>query len=107
PSNVLMERVLSTAYIWHNYGKSTIGSKEDIEKVPVKNLQAFYKKYYQPDNSVLLVAGKIDEQKTLALVVKYFGGIPKPSRVLEATYTVEPVQDGERSVVLNRVSDIQ
>ncbi len=107
PSGILEERVLSTMYLWHNYGKSTIGSKEDIEKVPIKNLQAFYKKYYQPDNSVLLVAGKIDEQKTLALVMKYFGGIPKPSRVLENTYTVEPVQDGERSVVLNRVGDVQ
>ena len=69
PSAILEERVLSTMYLWHNYGKSTIGSKEDIEKVPIKNLQAFYKKYYQPDNSVLLVAGKIDEQKTLDLVV--------------------------------------
>jgi zinc protease len=107
PSGILQERVLSTMYLWHNYGKSTIGSKEDIEKVPIKNLQAFYKKYYQPDNAVLLVAGKIDEQKTLALIVKYFGSIPRPSRVLEPTYTVEPVQDGERHVTLNRVGDVQ
>jgi zinc protease len=107
PSNVLQERILSTAYIWHNYGKATIGSKEDIEKVPIKNLQAFYKKYYQPDNSVLLVAGKIDEPKTLALVTKYFGGIPRPSRVIEEPYTVEPPQDGERSVTLNRTGDVQ
>src|SRR6187397_2943369 len=39
PSSILMERVMSTAYLWHNYGKSTIGSKEDIEKVPIENLQ--------------------------------------------------------------------
>lgn len=107
PSNVLLERVLSTAYLWHNYGKSTIGSKEDIERVPIKNLQAFYKKYYQPDNAVLLVAGKIDEQKTLALVNKYFGSIPKPTRVIDPSYTVEPTQDGERSVQLKRVGDVQ
>lgn len=107
PSGVLMERILSTAYLWHNYGKSTIGSKEDIEKVPIKNLQAFYKKYYQPDNAVLLVAGKIDEAKTLDLVNKYFGVIPRPSRVLDVTYTVEPTQDGERVVELRRVGDVQ
>lgn len=107
PSGVLMERILSTAYLWHNYGKSTIGSKEDIEKVPIENLQAFYKKYYQPDNAVLLVAGKIDEAKTLELVNKYFGSIPRPSRVLQATYTVEPTQDGERMVELRRVGDVQ
>ena len=107
PSRVLLERVLSTAYIWHNYGKATIGSKEDIERVPIKNLQAFYKKYYQPDNAVLLVAGKIDQQKVLALVSKYFGSIPRPTRVIDPSYTVEPAQDGERSVILSRVGDVQ
>lgn len=107
PSGVLMERILSTAYLWHNYGKSTIGSKEDIEKVPIQNLQAFYKKYYQPDNAVVIVAGKIDEAKTLELVNKYFGGIPRPERVLDKTYTVEPQQDGERFVELRRVGDVQ
>lgn len=107
PSNVLMERILSTAYLWHNYGKSTIGSKEDIEKVPIENLKAFYKKYYQPDNATLVVAGKIDEAKTLDLINKYFGGIPRPSRVLQPTYTIEPTQDGERFVELSRVGDVQ
>jgi zinc protease len=107
PSSVLMERVLSTAYLWHNYGKSTIGSKEDIERVPIQNLQAFYKKYYQPDNAILLVAGKIDEAKTLVLVNKYFGVIPRPTRALERDYTVEPIQDGERQVELRRVGDVQ
>lgn len=107
PSSVLMERILSTAYLWHNYGKSTIGSKEDIEKVPIENLKAFYKKYYQPDNATLVVAGKIDEAKTLELVNSYFGNIPRPARVLPKTYTVEPVQDGERFVELRRTGDVQ
>lgn len=107
PSGVLMERVISAAYLWHNYGKSTIGSKEDIERVPIDNLKAFYKKYYQPDNATLIVAGKIDEAKTLALVNKYFGNIPKPTRVLQPTYTVEPTQDGERFVELNRSGEVQ
>lgn len=107
PGSVLMERVVSTAYLWHNYGKSTIGSKEDIERVPIENLQAFYKKYYQPDNAVLTIAGKIDEPKTLQMVNEYFGVIPKPERKLQETFTVEPTQDGERSVVLRRVGDVQ
>ncbi|MEP6748527.1 MAG: insulinase family protein [Bacteroidota bacterium] len=107
PSNVLNERVLSTMYLWHNYGKSTIGSKEDIERVKAENLKAFYKKYYQPDNAVLIIAGKFNEQKTLALVQQYFGPIPKPARILQAPYTVEPAQDGERSVLLRRAGDIQ
>ena len=56
PQRVLSERVASTAYLWHNYGKSTIGSREDLEKVPIERLAAFYQKYYQPDNAVLAIA---------------------------------------------------
>jgi zinc protease len=107
PFGVLMERVTSTAYLWHNYGKSTIGSRSDIENVPIERLQAFYKKNYQPDNAILLVAGKIDEPKTLEMINQRFGPTIKPERVLPKTYTKDPVQDGERSVTLKRVGDVQ
>lgn len=107
PFRVLMQRVADIAYSWHNYGKSTIGNRSDIERVPIENLQAFYKKYYQPDNAILMVAGKVDEEKTLALVNQYFSPIPKPTRILPQTYTTEPVQDGERFVEVKRVGDVQ
>src|SRR5207244_6426130 len=107
PMNVLEERVLSTAFLWHNYGKSTIGARSDIENVPIERLQAFYRNYYQPDNTILTVAGKFDEAKTLGLITKYFGLIPKPQRVLQSNYTIEPTQDGERSVTLRRVGEVQ
>jgi zinc protease len=107
PGGVLMERVLSTSYLWHNYGKSTIGSKADLENVPIERLQGFYRKYYQPDNAVLVVAGKIDEAKTLELINEKFGKIPRPERKLYPTYTREPVQDGERFVELRRTGDVQ
>jgi zinc protease len=106
PSSILSERISAAAYEWHNYGKSTIGNRSDIERVPIESLQAFYKKYYQPDNVVLIVAGKFDEAKALALVDKYLGSIPKPTRQLDATYTEEPPQDGERTVTLRRVGAV-
>ncbi|WP_221394220.1 pitrilysin family protein [Dyadobacter sp. NIV53] len=107
PFRILMERVVSGAYLWHNYGKSTIGNRSDIENVPIENLQAFYKKFYQPDNAVLTVSGKIDEPKVIALINEYFSKIPKPTRVLPKSYTVEPTQDGERFVELKRTGDVQ
>lgn len=107
PGGVLMERVLSTSYLWHNYGKSTIGSKADLENVPIERLQGFYRKYYQPDNAVLVVAGKIDEAKTLELINEKFGKIPRPDRKLYNTYTREPIQDGERFAELRRKGDVQ
>jgi len=106
PERVLSQRMMATAYEWHNYGKSTIGNRSDIERVPIDRLQAFYKKYYQPDNAVLIVAGKFDEKKALEYITKYFGSIKKPTRVLDATYTEEPAQDGERIVNLRRVGKV-
>jgi zinc protease len=107
PLGVLFDRVMSTAYLWHNYGKSTIGSRADLENVPIERLQAFYRMHYQPDTATLLVAGKFDETQTLGLVNQYFGVIPRPERTLPAFYTSEPTQDGERSVTLRRVGDLQ
>src|SRR5215471_4454428 len=107
PASILRERVASTAYLWHNYGKSTIGSKEDLERVPVNRLEAFYKKFYQPDNAVLTITGRIDDAKTLQAVAETLGKIPRPARVLDQTYTVEPPQDGERFVALRRVGQGQ
>jgi zinc protease len=102
-TGVLEERVLSAAYLWHNYGKSTIGSRADIERVTSDRLAAFYKRYYQPDNAVVVIAGQVDPSKTLAMVASTLGAIPRPTRKLDQTYTVEPPQDGERSVELRRV----
>jgi len=107
PSSILSERILSTAYLWHNYGKSTIGSKEDIERVPASRLKKFYQKFYQPNNATLIIGGKFDEKQTLNWIEQYFASIPKPATVLEQTYTVEPPQDGERYVELRRSGDIQ
>jgi zinc protease len=106
PTNVLIKRMQSIAYDWHNYGNSTIGNRSDIENVDISHLQAFYRMYYQPDNAVLLVAGKFDPVKTLALVGRYFGAISRPTRQLPKLWTVEPTQDGERSFVVRRVGDL-
>ena len=102
--NVLEERVIATAYLWHNYGKSVIGSRADIERVPIDRLAAFYRKYYQPDNAVLVIAGQFDAVESAR---RWWptpsAAIPRPTRTLDATYTVEPAQDGERFVELRRV----
>ena len=107
PFRVLLQRMMAVGYDWHNYGKSTIGARADLENVDIKNLQNFYRKYYQPDNATLVVAGKIDEDKTLALVNKYFGKIKKPKRKIQELYTVDQIQDGERQVTVRRPGDVQ
>jgi len=107
PERILIQRTMAAAYDWHNYGKNTIGARSDVERVDISRLQAFYRLYYQPDNAVLVIAGAFDPDKALDLVAKYFGPIPKPTRMLPKLYTDEPVQDGERSVTLRRVGNTQ
>jgi zinc protease len=111
PLGMLVQRTVSTAYLWHNYGNSTIGARADVENVPIERLQAFYRKYYQPDNAMLVVAGNFDRDQALDLIVEKFAGITRPERtgaaILYPTYTAEPTQDGERSVTLRRVGDVQ
>jgi zinc protease len=107
PDRILFQRTMEAAYTFHNYGKMPIGARSDIENVSYTKLAAFYHNYYQPDDAVISVAGKFDESKALALIDSAFGAIPKPPRVLEKTYTVEPTQDGERDVTLRRVGDTQ
>src|SRR5688572_20682430 len=78
PTRVTLFRTLRTAFTWHGYGRSTIGTRSDIENVPIDRLRVFYRKYYQPDNALLVVAGKFEPAKTLALIEKKFGVIPRP-----------------------------
>lgn len=103
---ILEQRMMATAFEWHNYGKSTIGNRADIERVPVENLRVFYKRYYRPDNVVLFIGGRFDEAKALELVVKHFAPIACPTEPIRNTYTDEPAQDGERHVTLRRVGKV-
>jgi len=105
PGSVLFQRMQQLAFPWHNYGNPIIGQRSDIERMPIDKLQAFYRTWYQPDNAVLIVAGRFDESRAVDLVAKHFGPLPRPERILPAYYTDEPTQDGERRVRLERVGD--
>ena len=105
PGNVLWQNMTATAFQWHNYGKSTIGARSDVENVKIDNLQGFYRTYYQPDNATLIVTGKFDAAKTLERIEQYFARIAKPARALPQLYTLDPAQDGAREVSVSRVGD--
>jgi len=102
PFRSTSQQTLAAMYQWHNYGKSTIGARADVENVDIARLQAFYRQHYQPDNATLVVAGKFDTVQVLAWTAQYFGPLPKPTRLLQRTYTLDAAQDGERSVTVRR-----
>jgi len=107
PTTVLYKRLRSIAFDWHNYQHSPIGNRSDIENVAIENLRAFYRRYYQPDNAVVLIAGQFDPDLALRLLTNAFGKIPKPTRALPPLWTVEPTQDGERSFSVRRAGNVQ
>lgn len=107
PIRVMMQRMQSAAYEWHNYGQSTIGNRSDIERVPVVKLREFYRKFYRPDNVMVIVAGKFQPENALEYLNQYFGALKRPDTPIDPTYTTEPAQDGERTVVVRRVGEMQ
>jgi len=106
PFRVLLQRVMATAYLWHGYGRSTIGARADIENVPIERLQSFYRRYYQPDNAIVILSGNFEIERALELIEAHFGAIPAPERSGEMrlwpSYTRDPIQDGERRVTVRR-----
>ena len=107
PTSVLLKRMQSVLFDWHSYGRSTIGARSDIENVEIENLQAFYRRYYQPDNAVLTVSGRFDTDEVLGWIAELFGPIAKPERVLPKEWTVEPAADGEREFTVRRPGETQ
>jgi len=103
PSRILSQRILAAMFDWHNYGHSTIGARSDVENVDIPRLQAFYRTYYQPDNATLTVSGKFEPSAVLKWTSESFGKLAKPTRALSTLYTLDPTQDGERSVTLRRI----
>ncbi|ATD68582.1 peptidase M16 [Luteimonas chenhongjianii] len=107
PAGVLLQRVRSVAFDWHNYGNLPIGARSDVEGVPLANLRAFYARHYQPDNALLVVAGRIDAATVLPRIEAHFAPLAKPARTLPGFHTAENPQDGEREVTVRRAGDLQ
>lgn len=102
PNGVLGNRIRSIAFTHHGYRNSVLGARTDIENMSLESLYAFYRKHYRPDNATLVVAGRFDIEGVKQKINAAFAPIAKPNAPLPRTYTLDPVQDGERSVTLRR-----
>ena len=102
PGRVLGDRMRSIAFSYHGYRHSVLGARTDIGNMPLDGLYAFYRKHYRPDNATLVIAGRFDVDAVKLKIASAFGAIANPDTPLPVTYTLDPVQDGERSVTLRR-----
>lgn len=82
PYGRLGERVSQALYPeGHPYSWPVIGYMEDLNRVNVNDLKAFFLRWYGPNNATITIGGDIDVKETMALVKKYFGSIPRGPEV--------------------------
>ena len=101
PEGVVDEAMSSMAYLAHPYRWPIIGWMSDIARINPAELRAFYDKYYQPNNAILVIAGDVKAADALALVRRRFGPIPRGATPAPVT-AVEPPQGDERRVIVRK-----
>ena len=99
PIGRLVEQFLATAYVAHNYGRSSIGWPSEVSQLSATEAMAFHRKYYIGSNIVVAIVGDVNAQRDLPLLEKYFSKVPGGPKPEEMT-TVEPKQFAEKSVVI-------
>ncbi len=99
PSAQLREQVSAAMYLNYPYRRPIIGWEHEIKALDVDRILAFYKRYYAPNNAVLIVEGDVTMAELKPLAEKYYGAIPKGPEITR-TRTTEPPATADRRVVL-------
>ncbi len=97
----LSEATFASVFKVHPYRWPVIGYMEDLNSITLEQFQDFYRTYYSPNNSILVVAGAVNFDKIKKLATKYYGKIP--SQIIpESIFPEEPEQKEKRTVVLEK-----
>ena len=99
PQSLVYEQFRSAAYQAHPYGRPIIGWMNDLEQMTAADAQAWYHRWYAPNNATLVVVGDVDPREVLRLAKRYFGPI-KAQKLPERKLQTEPTQRGERRVMV-------
>lgn len=103
PYGSILIEVLKRAYNVHPYKWPTIGFMEDLNAASEADYKAFYKKFYVPNNAVLVLAGDIDPVKARELVSRYFADIPRGAAVTQPTVQEPPLTSEVRDTIPDRI----
>ena len=98
PVGKFWEQLRAVAYTNHPYKNPIIGWPEDLEAATIKDVEAFYKRYYSPENAVAVLVGDFKVEEAIALLEKHFGKIPKSPTFKKRTKLFEFPQKSERRV---------
>jgi zinc protease len=102
PDARLTEQIMAALYLNHPYGRPVIGWHQEIEKLGREDALAFYKRFYAPNNAILVIAGDVDANDVRPMVEKNFADIPtQPAIPAKRLRPQEPVPAAPRTVTLS------
>ena len=99
--NEIFEPIMRLVFPAHPYGRPVIGWMQDLEDMNLEDCKDFYSKYYAPNNSVLILAGRFDKEKTKKWIAQYYGAL-KPSELKRPAMPQKQIQKEIQKKVLNR-----
>ena len=99
PWGLLLQEEEATAYKVHPYRNPIVGWLQDVERATVEQQQAYYRRYYHPNNAILVIVGDFDAEDVLKKVDRAFGSIPAGAQP-EPMRLEEPPQRGERRLIV-------
>jgi zinc protease len=101
PDARLNEQIMAALYLNHPYGRPVIGWHQEIEKLDREDALAFYRRFYAPNNAILVIAGDVDAAEIRPLVERNFGSIPaQPAIPARRVRPQEPEPAAPRTVTL-------
>jgi zinc protease len=100
PAARLGEQMEAALYLNHPYGRPVIGWRHEIEQLTREDALAFYRRFYTPNNAILVIAGDVTTEQVRALAEETYGKVPRVAEVEPRRRPQEPVQQAPRTVTL-------
>ena len=102
PEARLTEQIMAALYLNHPYGRPVIGWRQEIEKLDREDALAFYKRFYAPNNAILVIAGDVDAREIRPMAERTFGIVPaQPAIAAQRIRPQEPIPAAPRTVTLS------
>ncbi len=107
PTGYLYFKLFNNAFTYHPYHWTPIGFKDDIKNWNIKDIRAFHKMFYRPDNAIVIVAGDIVAKTVFEKAEEYFKDIKNPKEKMRVNHQTEPVQDGAKRIDIKKESEVE
>jgi zinc protease len=100
PAGRLSQQMDAALYLNHPYGRPVIGWRKEIESLTREDALAFYRRFYTPNNAIVVIAGDVSPEEVKALAQETYGKVPRVAEIAPRVRPQEPAQEAPRTVTL-------